>query len=139
MDNLTQKLAPSGYPTSRLRGRYVHLLSFLACEPLVRTLDTKPPCHLEITKDTIVCDFINNTFSTFNFLNVLLLALLGSQLTKKVLSKKAKKLVHWHDNYVVFVTPEAKALKWDDKTIVKISVVEEKGEKKIVIEKGMEL
>lgn len=67
------------------------------------------------------------------------LPLLGSSLTKKVLSKKAKKLVHWHDNYVVFVTPEAKALKWDDKTIVKISVVEEKGEKKIVIEKGMEL
>jgi len=48
-----------------------------------------------------------------------------------VLSKKAKKLVH--------LTPEAKALKWNDKTIVKISVVEEKGEKKIVIEKGMEL
>lgn len=57
----------------------------------------------------------------------------------KIRSKRAKKLVRWHDNYVVFVTPEAKALGWGDKTIVKISVVEEKGEKKIVIEKGMEL
>lgn len=52
---------------------------------------------------------------------------------------KAKKLVRWHDNYVVFVTPEAKALGWGDKTIVKVSVIEEKGEKKILIEKGMEL
>ena len=57
----------------------------------------------------------------------------------KTHSKRAKKLVHWHDNYVVFVTPEAKALGWSDKTIVKVSVVEERGEKKIVIEKGMEL
>ncbi len=56
-----------------------------------------------------------------------------------MLSKKAKKLVHWHDNYVVFVTPEAKALKWDDNTIVKVFVVEEKGKQKIVIEKGMAL
>jgi len=70
---------------------------------------------------------------------VLFPSLLGISLIKKVLSKKAKKLVHWHDNYVVFVTPEAKALKWNDKTIVKISVVEEKGKKKIIIEKGMEL
>ncbi|MCX9013327.1 MAG: hypothetical protein OIN89_00775 [Candidatus Methanoperedens sp.] len=56
-----------------------------------------------------------------------------------VLSKKAKKLVHWHDNYVVFVTPEAKQLGWNDKTIVTVSLVEENGEKKIVIEKGMQL
>ena len=54
-------------------------------------------------------------------------------------SKKAKKLVRWHDNLVVFVTPEAKALGWSDRTIVKVSVIEERGEKKIVIEKGMEL
>ena len=58
---------------------------------------------------------------------------------KKVLSTEAKKLVHWHDNYVVFVTPEAKALKWNEKTIVKVSAIEENGEQKIVIEKGMQL
>lgn len=60
-------------------------------------------------------------------------------MAEKVLSKKAKKLVHWHDNYVIFVTPEAKALGWSSKTIVKVSVIEEKGEKKILVEKGMEL
>lgn len=53
-----------------------------------------------------------------------------------MLSKKAKKLVHWHDNYVVFVTPEAKALKWNDKTIVKISVVEEKAKRKSSSKRG---
>ncbi len=43
------------------------------------------------------------------------------------------------ENYVVFVTPEAKQAGWGDKTIVKVSLIEENGEKKIVIEKGMEL
>lgn len=56
-----------------------------------------------------------------------------------ICSKKAKKLVRWHDNYVVFVTPEAKALGWSDNTIVTVSVIEEKGERKIIIEKGMDL
>lgn len=54
-------------------------------------------------------------------------------------SKKAKKLVRWHDNYVVFVTPEAKKLGWNEKTIVTVSLVEEDKKKKIVIEKGMQL
>jgi len=53
----------------------------------------------------------------------------------KIKSKKVKKLVRWHDNFVVFLTPEAKALGWNDKTIVKISVADGK----IVIEKGMQL
>jgi hypothetical protein len=53
----------------------------------------------------------------------------------KIRSKKAKKLVRWHDNYVIFVTPEAKALGWSDRTIVKVSVIDGK----IIIEKGMEL
>jgi len=53
----------------------------------------------------------------------------------RIKSKKVKKLVRWHDNYVVFVTPEAKALGWNDKTIVKVYVVDGK----IVIEKGMQL
>lgn len=54
---------------------------------------------------------------------------------RKIRSKKAKKLVRWHDNLVVFVTPEAKALGWSDRTIMKVSVVNGK----IVIERGMEL
>lgn len=58
---------------------------------------------------------------------------------ENILSKRAKKLVHWHDNYVVFVTPEAKELDWNDKTIVTVSIVETDGKKRIVIEKGMQL
>jgi hypothetical protein len=53
----------------------------------------------------------------------------------RIKSKRVKKLVRWHDNYVVFVTPEAKALGWNEKTIVKVSVVDGK----IVIERGMQL
>lgn len=53
--------------------------------------------------------------------------------------EKAKKLVRWHDNYVVFVTPEAKKCGWNDKTIVTVSLVEKDKEKKIVVEKGMQL
>ncbi len=56
-----------------------------------------------------------------------------------IISKKAKKLVRWHDNYVVFVTPEAKQLEWNEKTIVTVSLVEENKKKKIIIEKGMQL
>lgn len=58
---------------------------------------------------------------------------------ENVIAKKAKKVVRWHDNYVVFVTPEAKQLGWDNKTIVTVSLVEVDGKKKIVIEKGMQL
>jgi hypothetical protein len=56
-------------------------------------------------------------------------------LKEKFSSKRAKKLVRWHDNFVIFVTPEAKSLGWGENTIVKVSVVDGK----IVIEKGMEL
>jgi hypothetical protein len=55
----------------------------------------------------------------------------------KRVSKGAKKLVRWHDNLVVFVTPEAKALGWSDNTIVRVTITKEEG--KIIIEKGMEL
>jgi len=61
-----------------------------------------------------------------------------TRLVEKI-RKRAKKLVRQHDNLIVFITPEAKKLGGSDWTIVKVSVVEEKGEKKIVIEKGMEL
>ncbi len=57
----------------------------------------------------------------------------------KILSSRAKKLVRWHKSYVIFITPEVKQLEWNEKTIAKVSVIEEDGKKKIVIEKGMEL
>jgi hypothetical protein len=60
-------------------------------------------------------------------------------MSERVISKKAKKIVRWHENYVVFVTPEAKQAKWNEKTVVKVMLIEEDGEKKIIIEKGMEL
>jgi len=56
---------------------------------------------------------------------------------RKVNNTRAKKLVRWHNSYVVFLTPEIKALGWNERTIVKVSIL--KDEKKIVIEKGMEI
>jgi hypothetical protein len=58
---------------------------------------------------------------------------------ENIISRKAKKVVRWHDNYVVFVTPEVKQLGWNNKTIVTVSLVEIDGKKRIVIEKGMQL
>ncbi len=58
---------------------------------------------------------------------------------ERIITKTAKKLVSHHSNYVVFVTPEAKQLGWNEKTIVTVSVVEIDGKKRIVIEKGMQL
>lgn len=55
-------------------------------------------------------------------------------MVRKIRSKKAKKLVRWHDNLVVFVTPEAKALGWGDRAIKGVG-----GRREIAIEKGMEL
>lgn len=66
---------------------------------------------------------------------MLLQASSGIFIGRRIRSKRAKKLVRWHDNLVVFVTPEAKALGWNDRTIVKVSVADGK----IIIEKGMEL
>jgi len=56
---------------------------------------------------------------------------------RKVATARAKKLVRWHNSYVIFVTPEIKELGWNENTIVKVSLL--KNEKKILIEKGMEL
>ncbi len=55
---------------------------------------------------------------------------------ENIISKRPKKLAHWHDNFVVFVTPEAKELGWREDTIVTVSLVESDGKKRIVIEKG---
>lgn len=58
---------------------------------------------------------------------------------REVISKKAKKISRQHENFIVFVTPEAKELGWDENTMVRVKVVEEDGEGKILIEKGMEI
>lgn len=58
---------------------------------------------------------------------------------ERIITKKAKKLVSHHDNYIVFVTPEAKQLGWNEKTVVTVSLVEVDGKKRIVIEKGLQL
>ncbi len=55
---------------------------------------------------------------------------------ENIISKRPKKLAHWHDNFVVFVTPEAKELGWNETTIVTVSLTEVNGKKRIVIEKG---
>lgn len=61
-------------------------------------------------------------------------------MVKERISTKAKKIVRWHNNYVVFVTPEAKELKWDDKTIVRVFIDKDsQGKKRIIIEEGMRL
>ena len=46
-----------------------------------------------------------------------------------------KKIVKWGQGYVVFITPEAKKLGWNDKQKVTVSVVEDNGKRKIVLEK----
>jgi len=56
-------------------------------------------------------------------------------MAEKILSKRAKKLVRWHNSYVVFVTPEVKDLKWKKQQNVKVSLVDSGGKKKIVVEK----
>lgn len=52
-----------------------------------------------------------------------------------ILSMAEKKVVKWGQGYVVFITPEAKRLGWTDKHNVTVSLVEESGKKKILIER----
>lgn len=53
----------------------------------------------------------------------------------KILSMSEKKIVKWGQGYVVFITPEAKKLGWNDKHNVTVSVIEDNGKKRIVLEK----
>lgn len=46
-----------------------------------------------------------------------------------------KKLVRWHDNFVVFVTPEAKELGWNEDTLVVVKTIKSKSENKLEIKK----
>jgi hypothetical protein len=55
---------------------------------------------------------------------------------KRTLGGKPRKIVRWHEGFVVFVTKEAKDLKWDDKTLVKVYMEKEGIKDRIVIEKA---
>ena len=54
---------------------------------------------------------------------------------KEIISENVKKVHNWSNGYGIYVTKEAKILKWNQKTFVKISVVKEDGKEKVVIEK----
>ena len=55
---------------------------------------------------------------------------------KETISGKPRKLVRWHEGFVVFVTKEIKKLKWDDKTLVRIYIERDGTKDRIVIEKA---
>lgn len=50
-------------------------------------------------------------------------------------SVKEKKILRWANGYGIFVTTEAKKFGWDDSTYVKVSAIEGRDGKKIIIEK----
>ncbi len=52
----------------------------------------------------------------------------------KLIAKRGKKIVKWGPGYVVFVTKEIRDLGWDDKTFVRVSVIEDDKKKKLLIE-----
>lgn len=54
---------------------------------------------------------------------------------ERILSKRGKKVVRWGPGLAVLITKEAREIGWDDKTFVRIMVVESRGEKKIVLER----
>ncbi len=52
------------------------------------------------------------------------------------LTKRVKKVIHWGKGLAVFITTEAKQLKWTDKDYVTVSIVRDGKEEKIVIKKA---
>ena len=52
-----------------------------------------------------------------------------------MLSKRGKKVVKWGPGLAVLITKEARQIGWDDKTFLRIMVIEDAGEKRIVMEK----
>ncbi len=51
----------------------------------------------------------------------------------KLIAKRGKKIVKWGPGYVIFVTREIRDLGWDDKTFVRVSVIEDEGRKKKIL------
>lgn len=54
---------------------------------------------------------------------------------EEILTKTVKKVIKWGKGLSVFVTKEAKAFGWNDKTYITVSAVRENGEEKIIIKK----
>lgn len=55
---------------------------------------------------------------------------------EKILAMNIKKIVRWSTGYAVYVTKEAKALGWDDKTQIIMTAIEDSKGKAIVIRKA---
>lgn len=54
----------------------------------------------------------------------------------RILSMDVKKVIRWATGYAVFVTKEAKQLKWNDKTQVVIQVIQDDEGEGILIRKA---
>ena len=54
---------------------------------------------------------------------------------KTVVSNTPRKLVRWHEGLVTFITKEAKHLKSDHKTVIKVYVEKDGKKERVVIEK----
>ena len=55
----------------------------------------------------------------------------------ETLTKTIKKVIRWGKGYSVFITKEAKMLKWNDKTHVIVSVNKDGEKEEIVIRKAI--
>lgn len=55
---------------------------------------------------------------------------------KKTVTTTPRKVVRWHEGYVIFLTKECKELGWDTKTIVRAHIEKEKDKERIIIEKA---
>ena len=56
---------------------------------------------------------------------------------RETLTKTVKKVIRWGKGYSVFITREAKMLKWDDKTYVTVSVSKDGDREEIIIRKAI--
>lgn len=53
----------------------------------------------------------------------------------QVISRKGKKVCRWGPGLAVLITREARKIGWDDKTFLRIIVIDDGKEKRIVLEK----
>jgi hypothetical protein len=54
---------------------------------------------------------------------------------ERILAKNIKKIQRWGNGYAIYITKEAKALGWDDKTYVSISAIKNREEEKLEIKR----
>ena len=53
----------------------------------------------------------------------------------EVVSKRGKKVVKWGPGLAVLITREARKVSWDDKTFLRLIVIDDGKEKRIILEK----